>query len=218
MAEPSIKGSVFRGVVEDLRRLRDEGGVSQAELERELAPEDRQLLEGRVLDASWYPIACYVRMTDLLCAKAGGGVDTYVARGEASARRLLEAGLYSQLEFLKRWREEERAGPEGAPQAMRSLFTSKLKLVVSMAGAIYNVGRWSVEPEPDDAMRVRIVIDEAGDYSEGMRYAIQGFLDACTRAVRPDLDGLFRTERPAPDRIVIAMTLGIEALYAPRAA
>lgn len=219
MAEPSIKGSVFRGVVEDLCRHRDEGRVRPEEIEAELTTRDRAFLDETPHDGSWYPIATYARMTDLLCAKVGGGrVDYYLERGARSAKRLLAAGLYSQLDFLSRWREQERGGAGGTPEAMLALYTSKLKLVVSLAGAIYNVGRWEVAPDPRDAHRACIVIRDADSYSEGMRYAIQGFLNECTRAVRPDVDELFRTERPARDRIVVEMTMGVEALYAPQAA
>jgi len=217
--EPSIKGSVFRGVVEDLLHHRQEGRVRPGEIDAELTARDRAFLEETLQDGSWYPIATYARMTDLLCAKVGGGrVEYYLERGARSAKRLLAAGLYSQLDFLSRWREQERSGGGGTPEAMLALYTSKLKLVISLAGAIYNVGRWEVVPDPRDALRVCIEIRDADSYSEGMRYAIQGFLNECTRAVRPDIEALFHTERPARDRILIEMTMGVERLYAPAAA
>lgn len=219
MTEPSIKGTVFRGVVEDLLRHRDEGRITPAEIEAELAPRDRVFLQEKLLDASWYPIETYVRMIDLLCAKVGGGrVDYYLERGERSAQRLLAAGMYSQLDFLGRWREDEGEGRIGTPAQMLAAYASKLKLVISLARAIYNVGEWTVVPDPEHAMRVQIEIRDAGHYSEGMRYAIQGFLNTCTRAVRPDVEELYRTERPAQDRILIRMNLDVEVLYAPEAA
>lgn len=213
MAEPSIKGSVFRGVVEDLVRLRDEGRVPEDEIQAQLTERDLRILDQKILDGSWYPIETYARMVELLCRTVGGGrTDYYLERGAASAKRLLASGLYSQLEFLQRWRET----PEGGESAERMIaaYSAKLKLVISLAGAIYNVGRWSVGPDPRDAAKVRIDILEADAYSDGMRYAIEGFLNECTRAVRSDVPRLFRTERTAPDHIAIEMTLPVQQLLA----
>lgn len=215
-AEPSVKGTVFRGVVEDVRQLREEGRLRDGELESELPAEDRAILEDKVLDAAWYPIATYGRLLDLLCRRTGGGsLRYYHERGARNAERLIRAGLYSQLAFLERWKDEQERTRSARRAAMVSSFAASLRRVVSMAGSIYSVGRWSVAEDPDDADRVVIEIEEAADYSEGMRYAIEGFLNACGRAVRPEVPRLFVTERPGPDRIRIRMSQAIPELYAP---
>lgn len=214
-AEPSIKGTIFRGVVEDVRRLLEAGRLRAEELEAELPARDRALLEDKILDATWYPMETYARLTDLLCRREGAGrVRYYQERGERSAQRLIEGGLYSQLQFLGRWQEDERRGSAPTAEAMLASYASKLRRVVSMAGSIYSVGRWSVVADPEDAQRLAVEIEEARAYSEGMRYAIEGFLNACARSVRPELRRLFVTERPEPERIRVRMTRSVPELYA----
>jgi hypothetical protein len=82
-------------------------------------------------------------------------------------------------------------------------------MVSSLASAIYNVGKWVVEPDPDHAGRILIAVREASAYSEPMRLAIEGFLNECARAARENLAHLFASERPAPDLILIRMTRDI---------
>lgn len=214
-AEPSVKGTVFRGVAEDVKRLREEGRLRDAELESELPAGDRAVLEDKLLDAAWYSMATYARLLDLLCRREGGGsLRYYRDRGARNAERLIQAGLYSQLSFLGRFQEEASRTASASPASFVESYRSNLRRVVSMAGSIYSTGRWSVEVDPDDSERIAIRIDEAQPYSEGMRYAIEGFLNACARAVRPDLQRLFETERPTRDRIRIRMTRRIPELYA----
>lgn len=216
-AEPSVKGTVFRGVVEDVRQLVERGRMRAEELESELPARDRAILDDKVLDAAWYPMETYARLMDLLCRREGGGRERYYQqRGARTAERLIEAGLYSQLSFLGRF--EEDAQSVGAPDSRAAIdgYIARLRRVVSMAGSIYSSGRWIVEVDPDDAQRVVIEIHDAGAYSEGVRHAIEGFLNACARAVREELRTLFETDRPASDRIRIRMTWRIPEIYASR--
>ncbi len=205
MAEPSIKGSIFKGVIDDLARLREEGGVSEEQIEARLAAEDLVFLEAEVNPASWYPIESYARITQLLGETEGAGKDGYVERGRASARRLMKAGLYQQLAFLSRWNERTK-WDTGDESALIADYASKLRMVTSMASSIYNVGKWAVEPDPEAPGRVRIAVREASAYSEPMRLAIEGFLNECAQAAREDLVHLYTSERPAPDLILLRMT------------
>lgn len=219
MAEPSIKGSIFRGVVEDVLRYRDEGRIAPDQIEAALEPRDLEILEAKILDASWYPIPTYARLLELLCRTVGGGRRSYyVERGEGSAQRLLDAGMYSQLDLLGRWdKGEQRGALEDEARIERAMqaYESKLKLVVSLAGAIYNVGRWTVGRDPEVPTRSCIDIHEASAYSEGMQLAIEGFLNRCARVVkrREPLRQLFRSERPAADHIRIRMTMDVPELF-----
>ncbi|MDX1648975.1 MAG: hypothetical protein R3263_03895 [Myxococcota bacterium] len=215
MPTPSIKGSIFRGVVEEIRQLRDGGRLSEAQLEGGLAESDLELLDQKILDASWYPTESYARMLDLLCRHVGGGRPGYYAeRGAANARRLMDAGMYSQLDLLDRWRkDEEGVDPDRDAQRLVSAYQSKLKLVVSLAGSIYNTGRWRVEQDPEHPHRVIIEIADAGAYTDGMRYAIEGFLNECARTVRHGIGALYVTDRPDPATIRIRMTEDLPELY-----
>jgi hypothetical protein len=206
MAEPSVKGSVFKGVLDDLARLREAGHLSEEQIEARLATEDLVFLEAEANPASWYPMESYARIVQLLGDVEGAGKDSYfVERGRASARRLMEAGLYQQLAFLPRWNERPRHGA-GGESALIADYTSKLRMVISMASSIYNVGKWVVEREPENPGRLCIAVREASAYSEPMRLAIEGFLNECAYATRKDLVRLYTSERPAPDLILFRMT------------
>jgi hypothetical protein len=213
MAEPSVKGSIFKGVIDDLARVREKGRLSEEQIEAGLAAEDLVLLEVEVNPAAWYPMESYARIVELLGEVEGAGKDGYfLERGRASARRLMKAGLYQQLAFLSRWNEKTNRGG-GEESALIADHASKLRLVTSMASGIYNVGKWVVESDPENPGRVRIAVREASAYSEPMRLAIEGFLNECAQAAREDLVHLYTSERPAPDLILLRMTRDIADMF-----
>ena len=72
-AVPSIKGSVFATVVEDVGKSLASGSVKRDQLSRWLRPEDIALLGEKIAVASWYPIQSYTRMGLLLRDVEGGG-------------------------------------------------------------------------------------------------------------------------------------------------
>ena len=213
MAEPSIKGSIFKGAIADLARLQEEGRLSQEEVDARVATEDLAFLEGEISRSMWYPMESYGRFMRLLDEIEGAGKDAYfVERGRASARRLLESGLYQQLDFLSRW--EQAIGADRDNQsAVIAAFTGNLRMVSSLASAIYNVGKWEIEPDPVHPGRLCIAVREARAYTEPMRLAIEGFLNECSRAARGELNNFFASERPSPDLILLRMTRDIMDLY-----
>jgi len=210
MAQASVKGSIIDAVIGELIRLRDAGGVTEEELEVRLEAEEFALLDSKINTAGWYPMAGYTRLLQLLGDIEGGGSPAYfIERGRANARHLMEAGLYEQLSFVGRWKESVRSGAVGESDAIAS-YASKLKLAVSLATSIYNVGRWVVEPDEDYPRRVWIAVRDASDYSEPMRLAAEGFLNECGRE-RGRLGGpdMYRSERPLPDLIRFRMNRDI---------
>ena len=214
MDEPATKGSIFASVIRDLRELRDAGRISPEKLEQRLSPLELELMENAISPAAWYPMASYARITDLLCELAGGTPREYFrGRGAANARRLIEKGLYGQLEFLKRWEKSIDGKERSDGGAVIQSYVRSLKLVVTLSKSIYSTGDWRVERDPDRANCVRIEILDAAAYSEGMRYAIEGFLNECVRAVRGSTKPLFRSERVARDHIRIWMTESIADFY-----
>jgi hypothetical protein len=212
MAEPAIKGSIFKGATDDLARLREEGQVSEAQLDARLTPEDLNLLEAEISPAAWYPMESYARLLQLLGDMEGGGKDSYfIERGRASARRLMGTGFYQQLAFLSRWEQsDEWDGTDVSP--LIAGYARNLRMVISLASAIYNVGDWAVEADPEHPGRVQIAVRKAIPYSEPMRLAIEGFFDECALATREDLGHLHVSERPAPDLILFRMTRDIANL------
>jgi len=119
--------------------------------------------------------------------------------------RVTEAGLYQQLSFLSRWGDSLRDGSIDASNTIAT-YTSKLKLVVTLAKSIYNVGRWQVEPDADHPGRIWIAVRDAADYSDPMRLAAEGFLNECaTESGRVGGARLYSSERPSPDLILFRM-------------
>jgi hypothetical protein len=217
MVEPSIRGSIFRGVVEDVLRQCEAGVIEPGVLEATLEPSDLEILHGKVLDGLWYPTTTYTRLLELLCLTVGGGRRIFYAeRGAANAQRLMDHGLYAQLDLLERLPDEVRAAAESERlDRMAVAFREKLALIVSLASTIYNVGSWSVAPDPDTpAHRLCIEILEAEAYSDPMRLAIEGFLNQCARSVpgRETVPRLFRSERLDDDHIRVRMTLDLREL------
>jgi hypothetical protein len=212
MAKPSVKGSIFKGVIDDLARLIEEGRISADEIDAKLAAEDLAFLETEINPAAWYPIESYGRLMQALGEIEGGGKDTYfVERGRASARRLMASGLYQQLAFLSRW-DEAIGSVRSNSSALIESYARNLRMVMSMASGIYNVGKWTVEPDPEHPGRVCIAVREASLYSEPMRLAIEGFLNECAGAAREGLTHLHTSERPAPDVMRFRMTRDIAAI------
>jgi len=212
MTVPSIKGTIFQGVIDDLARLRGEGRVSDAQIETGLIPEDLVYLENEINASGWYPLESYTRFSEFLCQIEGEGKDSYyVERGHRSARRLVDGGLYQQLAFLERWTESSKRGD--SEESLIANYARNLKLVVSMAASIYNSNQWVVEPDTACPGRFRIAIRNACHFSDPMRLAAEGFLNECTATARPDILDLFRSERAGEDLIYIRMTRDVMSLY-----
>lgn len=212
-AVPSVKGSIFAIVVGDTRELLDAGRISHDELETALDAPYVELLDQKILESSWYPLAAYAQLIEFLCHKTASGDEAYyLRRGERSADRLKDGGIYHQLELIGDLTEpSEREGPDAEARAMAA-YRSKMNVIVSLAGSIYNVGKWQVLIDPDHPGRVCIEISQASDYSRGMMRAIEGFLDGCARAVRPEIEKLWHAERPSPDLIRFRMVKDVRQL------
>jgi len=203
-AVPSIKGSVFSAVVEDVAKVLERGDVADAEIGRWLEPADRRLLETPVSISSWYDIRAYTRMNELLRDVVGGGDDAYLRdRGRETARRLLDAGLYAQLEFLHRTEVAQTTGS----QARFEAFGRDLRKLTTISGSILNFSRWSASPDPDRDGRYRIDVREAGAYPEVLCWRSDGFVNEM--AGRHGEDDLWGWERVAPDHIVFRMLRGL---------
>ncbi len=165
MANPSIKGAAFVSVVEDVAKAIDAGHLDRSELERKLTPRVLELLDETIQTALWYPVDAYRELTELLVASVGGGDLRYMfERGVATAERMIEAGLYRQMQFAN-----EQAG--GA----RENCEATARLIVTIAPAMFNFTKWSIETNPDvnDGFTVRIV--EAQDFPEVLQHSAAGF-------------------------------------------
>jgi len=105
MPDPSIKGSAFVGVVEDLRKLEAGGEITREALADRLPEQDLAILEREeIAPGFWYPMTTYDRLLDVLVDVEGGDDPRayLMGRGEAAMKRLMDLGLYNQFSTLER--------------------------------------------------------------------------------------------------------------------
>lgn len=199
-ATPSIKGSVFSAVVEDLSKLLDQRRFSDDEIGRWLEPTDRKLLGSPISISSWYDVRSYTRMNQMLRDVAGDGDDAFLReRGRETARRLLNAGLYAQLEFLHRTEVAQASGSE----ARFAAFGRDLRKLCTLSASILNFSRWSAEPDPDRPGRYQIVVSDAEHFPEVLAWRSDGFVNEMA-SLHGEAD-LWDWVRPERDRVVFRM-------------
>lgn len=181
---PSVKGSAFQSVVDDVRRLIEQGAI-----EREsLGDSYLGLLEQAHTPLSWVPIAGYGALLDLL-AKTEGGLDPkdYLrGRGKMAAARLL-SGSY------------EAFAAEPGTWGRRTGET-----MLGIARLLYNFMTWRFSALPGDVYEV--YVEDAADFPEAARETAHGFVAeyAARAAGRPVL---VESERPTRDRVVYRIRL-----------
>jgi hypothetical protein len=181
---PSIKGTAFESAFDDIHRLLAEGRLSREEIEVALQAEDLRILEQKISPSTWYPIATYARLIELLIEKeAGGRTQSYLLeRGARSAERLARAGIYQQLHL-----SSERIGVRVG------------NIITSLAGAIYNFTSWRFEPEGQ--VEFTIWVEQASEFPEVSRFTTQGFI----QQVSTQTSGVpmcVVSDRPSPDLIL----------------
>jgi hypothetical protein len=188
-----IKGTAIGEVVSDVRRLLESGRVVQEALEARLEPIDLELLDAKIQPALWYENACHERLTELLRDIEGDGRDEYVVqRGSATADRLLESGLYQQLQL---------AAGEGAvaddPPALRRA----IRLLLSLSGAMYDFGSWKLRRDDDPSSDITIDVFDAEPLTEMNRLTAEGFIRRIAQRLQrrpPQVE----SDRVSPDHVV----------------
>ena len=197
---PSIKGSVFADVVEDVNKLLGRHELSDDELARWLLPSDRKLLATPTSISSWYDIRAYGRMNELLRDVEGDGSNDYLRdRGAATANQLLEAGLYAQLEFIHRTEVAAATGDAARFEA----FGRDLEKLNTLSSSILNFSRWRALPDPDRAGRYLIDVSEAAAFPEVFCWRADGFVNQL--ANWHGEEALWTWDRPSQDRVVFRM-------------
>jgi hypothetical protein len=187
VAIPSIKGTAYGSVHDDLAALVADGRISRDELEARLSTEDLKHFDSKVLAGNWYPIKSYKALLAIVTEKeANGNAEEYlVARGWRAAARLKEAGIYRQLE----------SGAQGKTWGARVS-----GIIGSISKLMYNFTSWHVEPG-EDATSFRAVVEDATDFVDECRYTAQGFV-AYAATMIAGAPVQVTSARPGPDRIV----------------
>ena len=203
MQEPSIKGVIVQGLIEEIRRHLERGAIRAHELEISLEKEDLKLFEGKLNPAGWHPIRSYARIADLaLKLKGGSWEEECIRSGERDARRMIEMGLYQQLDSLPRMSEAADQSPsEQRFQALGRL----LRLTMSLSKGIYSFGDWKVVVDPEHSRRYRVEVTDAEHFPEVIVVGTVGFLNECSRVARPDRAIQWSVERPRSDLVIYRM-------------
>ena len=198
---PSIKGTAFTKVVEDVSKLLATGALTRAEAERWLLADDFTLLEREVQAARWYDIRAYERMSRLLLDVEGHGDTGYLReRGRQTAKRLLAAGVYAQLEYLQRTEASRVSDPQQRFEALGR----DLRLLNTLSASILNFSKWNAVKDGDRARRYRIEVSEAAAMPEVLCWTCDGFVNGMAEHGTGSL--LWRWERPKRDLVVFRMT------------
>ena len=197
---PSVKGSVLAGVAEDVNKLLVQGTISREELTRWLKPEDIALLNQEMLVSEWYDVRALARISELLRDVKGKGDNEYLRQlGRQSARRLLDSGLYQQLEYLQGLQLLKASDQRARFEA----FGRDLRLLTTLTGSIFSFTKWDSRPDPERDGRYIVRIAEARDFSDVLCWRSDGFINEMAREHNePDL---WRWERASRDLVLCRM-------------
>jgi len=203
MSEPSVKGILLQQVVDRLQHHLESGTIDRDALEARLEKSDLDLLDKKIVPVVWYPIRSYARLVELADALEGGLSDQdHVHGGEADARRMMQAGVYSQLELFERMEKVAAGAP--FDERFQALGRT-LRLAISISRAIFNFTEWKVVPDPDHPRRYRVEVTDAALLPRSNTIGAVGFLNECCRSADPRDPISWSVERPAPDRVLYRM-------------
>jgi hypothetical protein len=197
-AAPSIKGVLLTKLTDDVRALLERREVDRDQLEAGLSAGTLELLEGKVDIGRWYPIEQYAELSELIWKEEGSNRVQYLhQRGEDAMKRLMEGGLYQQIEYLRRKEGGFRTSPS------RSEVLQSCRLVGSIMGALLNFTTQSWDWDPENPEIMLHQVRGATRYPEVLRYVQEGTLTFLVRLARPDAPAV-TSERVAPDHVVFA--------------
>lgn len=159
MDVPSIKGSAFQSVVEDVKRLIDAGRIDLEDVSDRLTAKDRGFLDAVVTPISWLPISSYGRLLELLAREEGGDdPEGYLKRRGAQAAERLLSGSYAAFAATP--------GTWGPRVGQTMIGISKL---------LYNFMEWGFRTVEEDVFEIEC--REAEAYPEVARLTAHGFLE-----------------------------------------
>jgi len=186
---PSVKAAFFQLAADEVARLLESGRLARAALDEYLQPQDWQYLGKRHALTSWIPVATQARLIEVLVALEGGGNPQEYLRclGACAAVDLRKAGVYQQFE------------------AKSAKWGSGVGRIFATFGAVaYNFSRWSYEEGSAEA-HGRILVDEARDFPECLRFTSEGFITYLWQNALDRKGVAIRSERVTRDRIVFTL-------------
>jgi hypothetical protein len=169
----SIKGVAIKSAIADLHRLIEADAVPAKVAFELLTDFERLILKRGVDDEAWYPIGSYDRINRVLFQYDGHEApDYFQKRGRAVADRVIAAGLFKQVDFVRRIE----------PSAAVEQVVLTLRLAGTLWMGMFNVGKWRVITNADMAAvastggSIAVEISEAEDFSDMAVQAILGFI------------------------------------------
>jgi hypothetical protein len=182
--EPSVKGTLFKLAVDDLRRLIDSGAVSRDLAEQQLGPGDLDLLDALITPSGWYPVDRFNRLRSLVHQIEGNGEPAYIrAQGARMVERLLTGGPYQGLI------DASRARPALIADA-----------IPSIGGLLFNFCQVRFEGDPRGSFAIEF--EGATCLADDARWSAEGLVES----LFPQLTGRpirVTSERPSPDRFIL---------------
>jgi len=184
---PSIKGSLFSVVVEELHEHLDAGRISRDAAEAMLLREDLAAIGEKIRVGTWYPIDLHDRVLRLLCQTVGAGRREYLVEGgRRAADALAESGLYAQLEV------------KGDDSRLREFS----RILVTLSGAIYSFSSWHLVDSDAGKGSFSIDVTDATALPDLVVARAEGFVErAITNAFGGDWE--VTSQRPSPDHIIL---------------
>lgn len=202
MQAPAIKGTLFAAVVDDFNGLIEGGRIDADTVESQLAPDEIALLDSKINAAGWYDIGTYHRMVTMMCESAGGGQKSYWhERGRKAARRMADAGIYQQLDYIGR----TQARGETDREARFKALAKDLRLLLSVHAAMLNFGDWKTVVDPDHGDRYRVEISGIDGIPDGILMATAGMFNGLSEISNSKSGQRWEFERLGPDLAVIRM-------------
>jgi len=180
---PSLKGITMQYAVQRLLVHRESGKLTEDVIEARLEPDDREILDLRIVATLWYPIDSYDRIMLLLRDIEGGmGEEWWIQFGEEHALELLR---FSPVQMIMR----------GA----RSFGSRAGMVLIKLAKLYFNFGKWNFEG--DDLESFTVEVRETAPMSEPCRLIVLGFIRHLMREFMGH-DVPIVSERPARDVII----------------
>jgi hypothetical protein len=203
MAIPSVKGTLLALDAEAVLKLVASGRLSREELGRRLPAGDLAIMDAPIMPGDWYDIRIIARLLELTCDIEGSGSTDWLRRhGAEAAKRMIEAGLYQQLEYLSRMQVQK----ESDAQARYEAFGRDMRLLATLSATLYNFGKWQTVPDPEHARRWRLEISEASAFPDALCWTTDGFVNEMMKlGAGAERGPLWRWERVRPDFILYTM-------------
>ena len=187
--EASIKGSVIRDAREWARTAYGPEAF-RAALSR-LSPDDRALVEGQILHASWYPVASWDRFLAEM-------------RTEAKARR----GHTEQQFDLRNMRESGPAIVRGAYKFLLGLLSSQsvVDKSVLVFNRLYSEGRFEILKNERGEAVVRFR-DASPDFRTNVRHHFAaGFIFLLEMSGAKNVEGRITRDEVVDGKLVVEVT------------